>query len=89
MDEEQRGKERADYGANLIKNLSIALNAEFGKGFSVANLWDFRQFYLVFPSNEKLYTLCRELSWSHIRLIMRLYNLKAREYYLKDKDGGV
>jgi Uncharacterized conserved protein len=84
VEEEQKGKERADYGANLIKNLSIALNAEFGKGFSVANLWNFRQFYLVFPSNERLYTLCRELSWSHIRLIMRLDNLKVREYYLKE-----
>ena len=84
VDEEQKGKERADYGANLIKNLSISLNAEFGKGFSVANLWNFRQFYLVFPSNKKLYTLCRELSWSHIRLIMRIDNLKAREYYLEE-----
>jgi predicted nuclease of restriction endonuclease-like (RecB) superfamily len=84
VDEEQKGKERADYGANLIKNLSIALNVEFGKGFSVANLWNFRQFYLVFPSNKKLYTLCRELSWSHIRLIMRIDKPNIREYYLKE-----
>ncbi|MBU1077599.1 MAG: DUF1016 family protein [Spirochaetes bacterium] len=82
--EEQKGRDRADYGANLIKNLSIALNVEFGKGFSVANLWNFRQFYLIFPANEKLYTLCRELSWSHIRLIMRIANSKIREYYLKE-----
>lgn len=85
--EEQRGKERADYGVKLIKNLSIALNAEFGKGFSVANLWNFRQFYLVFPNKEKIYTLCRELSWSHIRLIMRLDNPKLREYYLKESNS--
>ncbi len=81
---EGKGKERADYGANLIKNLSISLNAEFGKGFSVANLWNFRQFYLVFPGNKKLYTLCRELSWSHIRLIMRIDSPDIREYYLKE-----
>ncbi len=82
--EEQKGRARADYGAQLIKNLSKALSNEFGRGFSVANLWNFRQFYLVFPSDEKLYTLCRELSWSHIRLIMRIEDIKAREYYLKE-----
>lgn len=79
--EEQNGKERADYGVNLIKNLSISLNAEFGKGFSVANLKNFRQFYLTFCNDEKSYTMCSQLSWSHIRLIMRLDNPKAREYY--------
>ncbi len=84
VEEEQTGKERADYGTHLIKSLSVELRDEFGKGFSVANLWNFRQFYLVFPNNEKLYTLCRELSWSHIRLIMRMDNLKMREYYLKE-----
>ncbi len=84
VEEEQKGRARADYGAQLIKNLSKALSNEFGRGFSVANLWNFRQFYLVFPSDEKLYTLCRELSWSHIRLIMRIEDIKAREYYLKE-----
>jgi len=84
VDEEQKGKQRAEYGKNLIKNLSLALNAEFGKGFSVANLWNFRQFYQTFPQPEKLYTLCRELSWSHIRLIMRLDTPQARGYYLKE-----
>ena len=84
VEEEQAGKERADYGSYLIKGLSKELSTEFGKGFSVANLWNFRQFYLTFPSGEKLYTLCRELSWSHLRLIMRVDNPKAREYSLKE-----
>ena len=84
IEEEQKGKERADYGQYLIKNLSAELHSEFGKGFSVANLWNFRQFYTTFPESEILYTLCRELSWSHIRLIMRLDSAKAREYYLKE-----
>lgn len=84
VEEEQAGKERADYGSFLIKGLSKELSMEFGKGFSVANLWNFRQFYLTFPSEEKLYTLRRELSWSHLRLIMRVDNPKAREYYLKE-----
>ncbi len=84
VDEEQKGEERADYGTNLIKNLSISLNNEFGKGFSIANLKNFRQFYLTFKDDQKGYTLCRQLSWSHIRLIMRLDNLKTREYYLRE-----
>lgn len=42
VEEEQKGKEQAEYGQGLIKSLSIALNEEFGKGFSVANLKNFR-----------------------------------------------
>lgn len=83
VEEEQNGKERADYGAFLIKELSRQLTGEFGKGFTVANLWNFRQFYLAFP-DEKLYALRRELTWSHYRLIMRVDNPKARDYYLRE-----
>ena len=49
VEEEQQGKERADYGKQLLKQLSAALTEEFGKGFSVQNLYYFRQFYLTFP----------------------------------------
>lgn len=84
VEEEQKGKERAEYGQKLIKSLSIALNAEFGKGFSVANLKNFRQFYLTFQGDQKGYTVCSQLSWSHIRLIMRLDTYEARDYYLKE-----
>ena len=84
IDEEQKGKGRADYGANIVKNLSIALNAEFGKGFSIANLKNFRQFYLTFKDDQKGYTLCSQLSWSHIRLIMRIDKPNISEYYLKE-----
>lgn len=84
VEQEQVGKDRADYGSFLIKRLSQELLNEFGKGFSMANLWNFRQFYQVFPSEEKLYTVCRELSWSHIRLIMRMSERPAREFYLRE-----
>lgn len=57
VEEEQQGKERAEYGAFLIKNLSISLTEEFGKGFTEPNLWNFRQFYLCFPN---WHTLCAE-----------------------------
>jgi len=84
VEEEQKGQKRADYGAFLIRELSITLGAEFGKGFAIANLWNFRQFYLTFPSEEKLYTLRRELTWSHYRLIMRIDKLEARTWYLRE-----
>jgi predicted nuclease of restriction endonuclease-like (RecB) superfamily len=82
--EEQQGKDRAKYGQELIKKLSIELNTEFGKGFSVANLKNFRQFYLTFVRDKKGHTLCSQLSWSHIRLIMRIDNEPARTWYLTE-----
>ena len=84
MEQEQQGKERANYGDQLLVNLSRYLGGALGKGFSVANLWNFRQFYLTWPDEKILYTVCRELSWSHIRLIMRLDSENAREYYLNE-----
>ncbi len=74
----------AKYGKRLIEDLSIALTADFGQGFSYANLYNCRRFYLKFPEQEILYTLCRELSWSHLRLIMRVDSTKALEYYCRE-----
>lgn len=88
VEEEQRGKERAEYGAALIKNLSSRLSEEFGKGFTESNLWNFRQFYLAFPGqgsrSPKLYALRRELTWTHYRLLMRVEKPTARDWYLKE-----
>src|SRR5438128_2727801 len=84
VEEEQQGSQRAEYGEGLIKALSRQLTGEFGKGFSVANLKNFRQFYLTFPSNKKSYALRRELTWTHYRLIMRVEGPTAREYYLQE-----
>ena len=79
--EKQGGKRHAKYGDALVKTLAIRLTADFGAGFTAANLFNMRQFYLAFP---KFYTLCRELSWSHYRLLMRIENEKARQYYLAE-----
>ena len=49
LDEEQKGKERADYGAYLLKKLAKKLEPEFGSGFSVRQLEMCRQFYRVYP----------------------------------------
>jgi plasmid maintenance system killer protein len=78
---EQDGETKAKYGSNLINELSKQLTAEFGKGFTQQNLRNMRQFYLNFPNRH---TLCSELSWSHYRLIMRIENEKAREYYIQE-----
>mgnify|MGYP002857024890 CR=1 FL=1 len=86
--QEQNGEKRAGYGAKIIENLSKELNREMGSGMSAAHLWNCRQFYITFQSKEILYTLCRELSWSHIRLIMRLDTEKERNYYIEQSKKG-
>jgi len=53
----QNGKERAEYGKNIIENLSNDLNKKYGSGFSTANLKNFRAFYLAFQEKEKSYPL--------------------------------
>jgi predicted nuclease of restriction endonuclease-like (RecB) superfamily len=84
VEEEQLGQHKAQYGARLIEDLSTALTADFGKGFSYANLYNCRQFYLTLPDQQNLYTLCRDLSWSHLRLIMRIDSTQAIEYYCRE-----
>lgn len=86
--QEQKGKERAEYGSRLIEKLSRELSDSFGGGISEAQLWNFRQFYNTFPDVEILNTLCRELSWSHIRLIMRLQSADERMYYINEVRNG-
>lgn len=49
IDEEQRGEKRAEYGKEVLKSLAKELTSEFGKGFSLSNIKNFRQFYLTFP----------------------------------------
>ena len=49
MEEEQRGKTKAAYGEQLLSELSVLLQREFGKGYSTTNLRWFRQFYFQYP----------------------------------------
>lgn len=81
IEEEQRGEARAEYGAALIKNLSVRLTAELGTGFSVQGLWNMRQFHRRFPI---LSALRRELTWSHYKTLIRVENEAARAYYLTE-----
>ena len=64
VEEEQGGSAKSTYGDRLLPELSRALSAEFGKGFSLANLKNFRKFYLTFPDREKGYALRSFLIWS-------------------------
>jgi predicted nuclease of restriction endonuclease-like (RecB) superfamily len=84
VEQEQSGQQRAEYGTQLLKLLSTELTTSFGKGFSERNLRNFRQFYVVFPNVEIWQTASAELSWSHYQLIMRVSNLDARNYYLRE-----
>ncbi len=82
VEKEQNGAQRANYGEGVIKQLAKDLVAEFGKGFSVANLKNFRQFFLTFPDFGKRCALRSQLSWTHYRLIMRVENPEARHDYI-------
>ncbi len=79
--EEQGGNEKAEYGIGLLKELSRQMTNDFGKGFTVTNLKYMRQFYLTFPNSHALRD---ELSWTHYRLLMRVENEKAREFYMEE-----
>lgn len=84
VQEEQNGKARAEYGKEVLKNLSIELTKSFGKGFSTRTLWEIRQFYLLFPDYPKMRTAFAQLSWSHFQRTLKLSNADARHYYLSE-----
>jgi len=73
--------DRAEYGKGLLQYLSQQLTAEFGRGFTVANLRNMRQFYQTF---ENRYALRSELSWTHYRMLMRITEPNRREFYLRE-----
>ena len=79
--EKQGGNPRADYGEGLIKELSVKLTNDFGKGFTITNLKDMRKFYKTF---QKSRTVCDQLSWSQIRLLIRIDDANARNFYVKE-----
>lgn len=81
VEEEQKGKERAEYGQKIIKHLSKNLTKKYGKGFDKTNLWHMRNFYRNFP---KIDALSRELSWTHYRLLLKVENDKARQFYMQE-----
>ena len=78
VEEEQRGKARADYGKRLLENLSQRLTTDFGKGFDRTNLHRMKLFHLGFPIRD---AVRHELSWTHYRLLLKLEKPDARGFY--------
>lgn len=90
VEEEQNGKNRADYGKQIIKTLSERLTNEFGKGFSQRNLEQIRQFYSVYAKTQTLSAEFKKsqkvsdefnLSWSHYLKLMRIDDENERKFY--------
>ena len=78
VEEEQAGRERADYGKRVIAGLSDHLREEFGKGYDRSNLFHMRAFFLAYPIVD---AVRRQLSWTHYRLLLRVDKSNARAFY--------
>ena len=78
FEEEQHGKDRADYGAYLIKNLAKQLEPEYGSGFSVRQLAFCRQFYRIYPIANALRS---QLNWTQYRMLIQIDDPDKRMYY--------
>jgi len=90
VEEEQNGKERAEYGKQILKELSNRLNTEFGKGFSVTNLQQMKNFYKIYGKQQTVSAKSEnaivqndnlKLSWSHYLFLMRIDNIEKRKFY--------
>jgi hypothetical protein len=84
VEEEQNGKQRAEYGQEIIKTLSKELKNEFGTGFGERILRESRRFYLCVKDSEFGTHCVPNLTWSHFRLIIRLSDKNAIKYYLTE-----
>ena len=73
--------DRAAYGKKVLKYISERLTEEFGRGFDESNLRKMRRFYQAFPIRDALRP---ELSWTHYRLLMKVNDTEAREFYLNE-----
>ncbi len=92
VEEEQKGKIRAEYGKSLLKNLSKVLTKQFGKGFSLRNLEQMRKFFLVYSKTQTLSAISKtqipktlhrkfNLSWSHYLTLIRIEDENERKFY--------
>lgn len=83
VEEEQQGKERAEYGEKIIENLSKQLTLQYGKGFSKRYLAYFRLFYLNFSDLQILQSRLQNLTWTHITKALRVEDPVAMRWYLE------
>ena len=80
VEEEQHGNIRAEYGKETLKKLSEKLTANYGKGFSVTNLKQMRDFYLTYQIRQTVSDQFT-LSYSHYLFLMRIDNPGERKFY--------
>lgn len=78
FEEEQQGKDRAEYGAKIIRGLADRLEVEYGSGFGVRQLDQSRKFYRLYPI---AHTVCAQLNWSQYKLLISIEDVSKREYY--------
>ena len=85
-EEELKGKDRADYGLEIIKKLSKELTKIYGKGFTKTNIYSYCLFYKMFKNI--FHTLCGKsnilLSWSHYKILLQVEDKNARDWYEKE-----
>ncbi len=81
FEEEQQGKDRAEYGKYLLKSISKELQPLFGSGFSVRQLERYRQFYRTFPIASALRT---QLNWTHYKTLISIKNQDKRTFYMAE-----
>lgn len=81
IEDEQKGKERAEYGKFILKNLSKKLTLEFGKGYDYTNLSNMRKFYKIFPIVD---AVRQQLSWTHYRLLLNVDSSEKINYYIEE-----
>ena len=84
VEEEQKGEMRAEYGKRIVANLSAQLTTEYGEGYYERSLWEFRRFYQIFDDLEILHTRVQNLTWSHLRQLMRVSDEHARLWYMNE-----
>ncbi len=75
--------QRAEFGKQVIKNLSEKLTLEFGSGYNQINLWLFVRFATFFPDFEIVYALRKLFSWTHFRIFIRLDDDLKRRFYMQ------
>ena len=81
VENEQNGNIKAEYGKQIIKDLSKELRKILGSGFSVSNLFNMKKFYITYP---KIQTVSGKLSWSHYCELLSIENDDERSFYEKE-----
>jgi len=82
VEEEQHGEKRAEYGAELLKNLAIELIPEYGSNYSERRLLDYRLFYLSFKGLKIWHSRVPNLTWTHFRHLLRVEEMRGRKNFM-------